>query len=114
MTLERHSHKSERHTGEIRRKLGMIMADMSSGISIVGAGALGQAFAAHLAAAGTSVVLLATPRATASLRSTGRIRLCGATELEVPVVSLPARLGAVAVTDDPGALPTSQGSGVPG
>jgi 2-dehydropantoate 2-reductase len=82
---------------------------MFDSISIVGAGALGQAFAAHLAAAGTPVVLLATAGTAASLRSAGRIRLCGATELEVPVVAPPARRGAVAVTDDPTALPASQG-----
>jgi 2-dehydropantoate 2-reductase len=82
---------------------------VTTGLSIVGAGALGQAFAANLAAAGTPVVLLGTPRSAASLHVAGRIRLTGASELDVPVVAPPARAGAVAVTDSPADLESSTG-----
>jgi 2-dehydropantoate 2-reductase len=82
---------------------------VTTGLNIVGAGALGQAFAAHLAAAGTPVVLLGTPRSAASLHSAGRIKLTGASELEVPVVAAPARAGSVAVTENPVDLDSSSG-----
>jgi 2-dehydropantoate 2-reductase len=82
---------------------------VGTALSIVGAGSLGQSFAAHLAVAGTSVVLLATPGTAARLRSARRIRLGGVSDLEVPIVAAPAGQGSVAVTDDPADLPRSTG-----
>jgi 2-dehydropantoate 2-reductase len=76
---------------------------------IVGAGALGQAFAAHLATAGASVVLLATSRTAAALHATSHVRLGGVVDLEVPVVAPPARPGSVAVTDDTLNVPSHAG-----
>src|SRR5688572_20430056 len=83
---------------------------MTPTLAIVGAGALGQAFAAHLCAAGASVTLLGTARSAASLLDAGRIRLRGASLLDVPVSSPPAASGMVAVTADPARFP--QGVGV--
>ena len=67
---------------------------------IVGAGSLGQSFAALLAGAGQHVTLLATPRSAARLRAAGAIRLCGAVETRVPVGT-----SGVAVTSDPSDVP---------
>ena len=90
------------------------------GLALVGAGALGQAFAAMLAASGQAVTLVATPGSAARLLAAGRIRLYGAVELEVPAVAPPAPTGSVAVTDDParlsagvGALFTTKGHQLP-
>ncbi len=74
---------------------------MASLSCIVGAGALGQAFAAHLAAAGHAVLLLGTPRSASALAEFGSIRLTGASQLQVAVTPPPARGGVVAITDDP-------------
>jgi 2-dehydropantoate 2-reductase len=52
---------------------------------VVGAGSLGQSFAALLAGGGQRVTLLATPRSTSRLRANGAIRLHGAAEAIVPV-----------------------------
>ena len=65
---------------------------------IVGAGALGQSFAALLAAHGQSVTLLATQASAARLHAAGAIRLCGAVETSVPLDQL-------TVTSDPRQLP---------
>src|SRR5450631_1252126 len=52
---------------------------------IVGAGSLGQSFAALLARGGQAVTLLATPRSASRLRANGAIRLRGAVEAVVKV-----------------------------
>lgn len=71
-------------------------------LGIVGAGSLGQTYAAMLATSGTEVTLLATERSAARLREAGAIRLHGAVELEVPVE-------AVRLTTDPRDLPHGAG-----
>ena len=78
--------------------------------AIVGAGALGQAFAALLAAAGQPVTLLATAGTADRLLTAGALRLYGAVELDVPVAPPPAPVGSVAVTADPAHL--SPGAGL--
>jgi 2-dehydropantoate 2-reductase len=82
---------------------------MSPALAIVGAGALGQAFAAHLSAAGALVTLLGTARSAASLLEAGRIRLRGASELDMPVGSAPGQSGTVAVTDHAADVPRGVG-----
>jgi 2-dehydropantoate 2-reductase len=72
---------------------------------IVGAGSLGQSFAALLAQAGQRVTLLATPRGEGRLRTSGVIRLCGAVEALVPVGPQ-----GVVVTSDASDVP--EGAGV--
>jgi 2-dehydropantoate 2-reductase len=76
---------------------------------IVGAGSLGQSFAALLAAAGERVMLLATPRSASRLRTSGAIHVGGAVDAVVPVVPesdrRPANAGAVVLTTSPTDLP---------
>src|SRR5438105_2392218 len=79
-------------------------------LSLVGAGSLGQAFAALIAASGQPVTLLATPTTAARLREAGRIRLGGAVDLEIPAGSAPAPAGTVGVTADPARLPAGAGA----
>jgi 2-dehydropantoate 2-reductase len=67
---------------------------------IVGAGALGQSFAALLARAGQGVTLLATPRGLSRLRAAGAIRLRGAVAASVPIGS-----GGLEVTSDASDVP---------
>ena len=67
---------------------------------IVGAGSLGQSFAALLTAAGERVSLLARPASEARLRAAGAIRLVGAVTADVPVG--PA---GITLTSDASALP---------
>jgi 2-dehydropantoate 2-reductase len=71
---------------------------MSVPFGIVGAGSLGQTFAAALASTGHAVTLLATPRSAEALRAAGAIRVHGAFDLAVG-------LDAVRVTTDPAELP---------
>jgi 2-dehydropantoate 2-reductase len=52
---------------------------------VVGAGSLGQSFAALLARAGEHVTLLATERRTERLRASGAIKLVGAVDVVVPL-----------------------------
>lgn len=78
-------------------------------ISIVGAGSLGQTYAAFLARSGKSVTLLATPESASRLRKAGSIRLVGTTSLEVPVAPVPAETGKVGVTSDAKDLPVGTG-----
>ncbi|HEX5691003.1 MAG TPA: 2-dehydropantoate 2-reductase N-terminal domain-containing protein, partial [Roseiflexaceae bacterium] len=80
-----------------------------AGLALVGAGALGQAFAGLLAASGLPITLFATPRSAARLLDAGVIRLYGVAQLEIPVTSAPAPAGQVAVTTDPAALPAGTG-----
>jgi 2-dehydropantoate 2-reductase len=67
---------------------------------IVGAGSLGQSFAALLARSGQRVILLATPRSASRLRANGAIRLHGAMDAEVPVGAK-----GVAITSDAADVP---------
>lgn len=82
----------------------MAGTDARAPIGIVGAGALGQAYAALLARAGDDVVLLASPGSAARLKAAGRVRLVGAVAAEVPVVAPGGHGGRLGVTDDPSAL----------
>jgi 2-dehydropantoate 2-reductase len=71
-------------------------------LGIVGAGSLGQVYAATLAASGTDVTLLATERSAGRLRAAGKLRIHGAVDLEVPV-------GDVKLTANPADLPSDAG-----
>jgi 2-dehydropantoate 2-reductase len=82
---------------------------MTPPLAIVGAGSLGQAFAALLARSGQLVTLVATPRTAAALRDAGRVRLLGVVEADVPVATAPAAAGAVGVTADAARLPAGAG-----
>ena len=85
-------------------------------IGIVGAGSLGQAYAALLASSGQSVVLLASEASADRLRRAGEVRLIGAVTRTVPVgdPGTPARdasasqvgrgWGCIGVTTDPAVL----------
>jgi 2-dehydropantoate 2-reductase len=72
---------------------------------IVGAGSLGQSFAALLAQAGHAVTLLATPRSAQRLSANGVIRLQGAVDAVVPLRTGSAIAGSVALTTDPAEMP---------
>lgn len=74
-------------------------------LALVGAGSLGQAFAALLARSGQPVTVIATPATLGRLREAKTIRLRGVVTLDVPVADAPAPAGAVGVTDDPATLP---------
>ena len=78
-------------------------------LCIVGAGSLGQTFAAMLARSGQLVTLLSTPATAARLLDSGFIRIRGAERLDVPVARPPAAAGTVAITDDPADLPADVG-----
>lgn len=78
-------------------------------LAIVGAGVLGQAYAALLAAHGQAVTLLATPRTAAQLITAGLVRLRGAVALDVVAAPAPAPPGVVGVTTDPAHLPAHAG-----
>lgn len=73
-------------------------------IGIVGAGSLGQAYAALLARAGDDVVLVASPASAARLQAAGQVSLTGAITADVAVGAPGARGGTLGVTDDPAAL----------
>jgi 2-dehydropantoate 2-reductase len=81
----------------------------TSGLSIVGAGSLGQTYAGLLAANGQAVTLLATPRTAKGLLAAGAIQLRGAVIEDVPVAPAPAPAGVVGVTTDPADLPRGVG-----
>lgn len=72
---------------------------------IVGAGSLGQSFAALLALSGEHVTLLATPRSAQRLLASGAITLQGAAHAVVPVRSGCTTGGCVSVTTDPAEMP---------
>jgi 2-dehydropantoate 2-reductase len=74
---------------------------MSQPLVIVGAGSLGQSFAALLTRAGEQVTLLATARSAERLRTSGVIRLVGAVDLVVPIDGP----GPLTVTSSPTDLP---------
>jgi 2-dehydropantoate 2-reductase len=71
---------------------------VSSPFAIVGAGALGQSFAALLALSGQPVTLLSTKRTELRLRQAGTIQLRGAVDAVVPLERL-------SLTSDPSRLP---------
>jgi 2-dehydropantoate 2-reductase len=85
------------------------MTAVGPGLALVGAGSLGQIFAASLAASGQPATLLATPAGAARLLAAGRIRITGVVELTVPAAPAPAPPGTVGVTDDPARLPAGAG-----
>jgi 2-dehydropantoate 2-reductase len=74
---------------------------MSQPYVIVGAGSLGQSFAALLALAGEDVTLLATPRRAHGLFENGVIRLQGAVDAVIALGKPPGTTGCVALTTDP-------------
>jgi 2-dehydropantoate 2-reductase len=78
-------------------------------IAIVGAGSLGQTYAAFLAANGQPTTILTTIEGAARLRDAGTIRLVGGISLDVPVAPAPAQTGMVGVTTDPADLPEGAG-----
>jgi len=78
---------------------------MSQPFVIVGAGSLGQSFAALLALAGEDVSLLATPRSAERLLARGAITLQGVVDAVVPLRSGSAPGGCVALSTDPADLP---------
>jgi 2-dehydropantoate 2-reductase len=85
------------------------VATHAPGLALVGAGSLGQAFAALLARSGQAVTLLASPSTAARLTAAGHIRLVGAVDLVQPAAAAPAPPGTVAVTADPADLPAGAG-----
>jgi 2-dehydropantoate 2-reductase len=78
-------------------------------LALVGAGSLGQAFAALLARSGQPVTLVATPATLSRLQGAGSIRLRGIVTLDVPVASAPAPAGTIGLTGDPADLPRGAG-----
>ncbi len=78
---------------------------MSQPFVIVGAGSLGQSFAALLTRAGEHVTLLATPRSARRLLTNGVIRLEGVVDAVVRVSNASASGGSIALTTDPHDLP---------
>ncbi len=73
---------------------------MSDPFVVVGAGSLGQSFAALLALAGSEVTLVATPRSAKRILDNGVIRLHGAIDAVV-------QLHSITVTTDPAELPNA-------
>lgn len=78
-------------------------------LAFVGAGALGQTFAALIARSGQAVTLLATPRTAAQMRKAGQIHLHGAVTAEVPITETAATPGQVQVITDGADLPPNAG-----
>ncbi len=87
----------------------LIAQSSVSTLVFVGAGSLGQAFAALLARNGHPVILLATPQTATELLVAGSIRLEEVVTHTVPVSRLPAEPGTVGVTTDPRELPAGSG-----
>jgi 2-dehydropantoate 2-reductase len=86
---------------------------VAEGVSIVGAGALGQAFAAYLARARIPVVLLTRAATYDRLATAGAVRLRGLVDIEVPLVSAQGGAsvppGSVGLTADPALLVPGSG-----
>lgn len=87
----------------------MIPTTPPAALAFVGAGALGQTFAALIARSGQTVTLLATPRTAAQLREAGQIRLHGAVTAEVPITDAAGTPGQVQVITDGVDLPPNAG-----
>ncbi len=85
------------------------MSTPSAALAFVGAGSLGQTYAALLARSGQAVTLLATPSTAARLLAAKQIRLVGVVDVSVPVAPAPAPPGSVGITDDPARLPPGVG-----
>ena len=83
--------------------------DVPQPLALVGAGSLGQAFAALLARSGQPVTLFATPETAKRLHAAGAVRLRGVVTGDTPVAEAPAPAGTVGVTTDPARLPRSAG-----
>jgi 2-dehydropantoate 2-reductase len=80
---------------------------------IVGAGSLGQSFAALLALAGEHVTLLATPRSADRLRASGGIQLVGAVDAVVPLSSITVTTDPIDLPRDAQVLFTTKGHDLP-
>jgi 2-dehydropantoate 2-reductase len=78
--------------------------------AIVGAGSLGLALAAALAASGQVVTVLASSKSTAGLLEAGKVQLEGFLDLCVAVSGEAARPGHLCVVDDPRRLPPVTGT----
>jgi 2-dehydropantoate 2-reductase len=78
--------------------------------AIVGAGSLGLALAAALAASGQVVTVLASTNSAAGLLEVGNVQIDGLLDLRVPVSGEPARPGHLSVVDDPAQLPPVAGA----
>jgi len=78
-------------------------------LGLVGAGSLGQAFAALLARNGRAVTLLATPTTAFRLLDAGHIQLRGAIPCEASVAPAPAPPGSVGIATDAAQLPPGIG-----
>jgi 2-dehydropantoate 2-reductase len=87
----------------------MTQTSPPAALAFVGAGALGQTFAALIAQSGQEVTLLATPRTAAQLREAGKIRLYGAVTAEVPITDAAGTPGQVQVITDGADLPPHAG-----
>jgi len=88
----------------------MISIDQTDGIVVVGAGSLGQTYAALLAEAGHVVTLVATPSTAADLLAAAAIELSGSVETRVPVsAQLPPIAGSVTVVTDASTIPGRSG-----
>ncbi len=78
-------------------------------LAFVGAGALGQAFAAFLAANNQPVIILATKARAAQLKSDQFVRLSGVHTLAIPIAAAPAPAGTIGITTDPAQLGAVEG-----
>lgn len=78
-------------------------------LAIVGAGSLGQSYAALLARSGQAVTVLATERTAAALLERREMRLQETVAVVVPVAPAPAPPGTVGVTTDAARLPAGVG-----
>jgi 2-dehydropantoate 2-reductase len=87
---------------------------------IIGAGSLGQIFAAALSATGHAVTLVATPRSHERIARAGAVRIVGALAVEVPVAdhAAPGTIGLVTdaarLTAGAGVIFTPKGYDLPG
>lgn len=84
-------------------------APATPALAFVGAGALGQSFAALLARSGQPVTLLATPGSAARLLGGGHLRLRGVVDADVPAAPAPAPIGSVGITARAADLPVGTG-----
>jgi 2-dehydropantoate 2-reductase len=88
----------------------MIPIDETDSLAVVGAGSLGQTYAALLSAAGHTVAVVATPQTATDLLAAEAIKLSGVIQMSVPVTAkVPAPAGAVSVTTDAASIPAHCG-----
>lgn len=81
----------------------------NAALAIVGAGSLGQSYAALLARSGQAVTVLATERTAANLLACQQIQLQEVVDVTVPVAPAPAPPGTVGVTMDAKEVPAGVG-----